>query len=130
MGRARDGFTLIELLIVVVIVGILATIAIPKFSSTREKAFVSSVRTDIRNLASQQEIYFSQNMEYAATTTALNMTVSEGIVITINESSNLGWAATAYHVGRPAESCGIYHGNAAAGGGAPASTKSIVECTR
>ena len=53
----RRGFTLIELLIVVVIIGILASIAIPKFSATREKAFVSTLKSDLKNLASQQEIY-------------------------------------------------------------------------
>jgi prepilin-type N-terminal cleavage/methylation domain-containing protein len=58
MKGARQGFTLVELVIVVVVIGILATIAIPKFSSTREKSFVAAVRSDLRNLASQQEIYF------------------------------------------------------------------------
>src|SRR3989449_9546336 len=55
---SRNGFTLIELLIVVVIIGLLATIAIPKFSNTKEKAYVASMKSDLRNLATAEEAFF------------------------------------------------------------------------
>ena len=42
MTTNESGFTLIELLIVVVIIGILASIAIPKFGTVREKAFMAA----------------------------------------------------------------------------------------
>jgi type IV pilus assembly protein PilA len=55
----RRGFTLIELLIVVVIIGLLAAIAIPKFSATKDKAKLASVRSDLRNTMTAEEAYFA-----------------------------------------------------------------------
>jgi prepilin-type N-terminal cleavage/methylation domain-containing protein len=66
LHTAKKGFTLIELLIVVVIIGILAAIAIPKFSNTKDKAKLASVKTDIRNYMTAQEAYFSDNQTYGA----------------------------------------------------------------
>jgi prepilin-type N-terminal cleavage/methylation domain-containing protein len=129
MNRHRRGFTLIELLIVVVIIGILASIAIPKFSATREKAFISTLKSDLKNLASQQEIYYNEHFSYAGSLVDAEADVSDGVTVTFNENSGTGWAATATHAGIPAEVCGIFHGNAAPAGGSPAVEAGIVTCT-
>src|SRR5690606_20716296 len=64
MRTDNRGFTLIELLIVVVIIGILASIAIPKFANTKEKAYVAKMKGDLRNLATAQESYSADNQVY------------------------------------------------------------------
>jgi type IV pilus assembly protein PilA len=61
----RKGFTLIELLIVVVIIGILAAIAIPKFANTKEKAYIASMKSDLRNLVTAEEAYFADSIKYS-----------------------------------------------------------------
>src|SRR5438093_11061804 len=61
---SRHGFTLIELLIVVVIIGILAAIAIPKFANTKEKAYIGAMKSDLRNLATAEEAFFYDSATY------------------------------------------------------------------
>src|SRR5207247_9806546 len=63
----RKGFTLIELLIVVVIIGILAAIAIPKFANTKEKAYLASMKSDLRNLVTAEEAYFADSVKSYST---------------------------------------------------------------
>src|SRR5688572_19119858 len=67
----RKGFTLIELLIVVVIIGILAAIALPRFGNTKQRAAIGTMKADLRNLASVQEAYYSDNRTYASTLAAI-----------------------------------------------------------
>src|SRR2546429_6831792 len=62
----RKGFTLIELLIVVVIIGILAAIAIPKFANTKEKAYLGTMKSDLRKLVTAEEAYFADSVKYTA----------------------------------------------------------------
>ncbi len=133
----RKGFTLIELLIVVVIIGILAAIAIPKFASTKEKAYLASMKSDLRNGATSQEGYFADNQVYlsgnaknlAGTATPLvalgNFVPSAGVDITFTATAGTGWSATTKH-SATTKTCAIYIGVPAV---APATVDGEPKCT-
>ncbi len=62
--RSKKGFTLIELLIVVAIIGILAAVAIPQFSSYRAKAYNAASNADLKNLKTGMEAFMADNQQY------------------------------------------------------------------
>jgi len=62
--KSYAGFTLIELLIVVAIIGILAAVAIPQFSTYRAKAYNSAAQSDMRNLKTLMEAFHYDNSSY------------------------------------------------------------------
>jgi prepilin-type N-terminal cleavage/methylation domain-containing protein len=97
MRRTSRGFTLIELLIVVVIIGLLAAIAIPKFQSTKGKANAATLKSDLRNLATAQEAYFYEHMTYTNNVAALNVALSTGVTITWGTVNGAGWSAKVTH---------------------------------
>jgi len=121
----RKGFTLIELLIVVVIIGILAAIAIPKFANTKEKAYVSAMKSDLRNMAAAEEAYFADNLTYTATIANLDFNDSQGVTVAVSAASGTGWTAAATHTGT-AMDCELYYGT----GQSPttAQNEGVVQC--
>jgi prepilin-type N-terminal cleavage/methylation domain-containing protein len=123
--KRTAGFTLIELLIVVVIIGILAAIAIPKFANTKGKAYAASMRSDLRNLAVAQESYMYDNGVYAGSLGAMNVVPSNGVTITIGAATGQGWNAQAEHYMASPIRCYIYVGNAVL---PPATTDGVVVC--
>jgi type IV pilus assembly protein PilA len=60
----NSGFTLIELLIVVAIIGILASVAIPVFRDYTRRGYNSAAISDLRNLKSQMESAFAETQSY------------------------------------------------------------------
>lgn len=112
--KGQQGFTLIELLIVLVIIGILAAIAIPQFTQTREMAYFAAMKSDVRNLAAQQELYYAANYQYTSSLTALDFVASDAVHVTAAATTS-GWSATATHTALGAtEGCAIYYGSATA----------------
>jgi type IV pilus assembly protein PilA len=102
MQRSRKGFTLIELLIVVVIIGILAAIAIPKFADTKRKAYITAMKSDLKNMVSAAEAYFSDNNSYAGYTAPAG---SAGVTLAITAATAGGWAASASHSNATGATC-------------------------
>ena len=107
MQTSRKGFTLIELLIVVVIIGILAAIAIPKFANTKEKAYVTAMKSDLRNLVTAQEAFFSDSSAYAAATSSLKYQNSTGVTTPVIATGPGYWTATVTHTQIVGATCGI-----------------------
>lgn len=124
-SRIKVGFTLIELMIVIVIVGLLAAIAIPKFTDSRARAYIAAQRSDLANLAMQQEIYFFNNRAYAVAAGVVGVSPSNGVTLAINEASGTGWSAATSHAST-AVRCGLFYGTAAVV--APAVAQGVINC--
>ena len=116
----RKGFTLIELLIVVVIIGILAAIAIPKFANTKEKAYIASMKSDLRNLVTAEEAYFADSIKYTTAVSCTNPAPAGSVsfctttgntlgTVTTGTGTQAGWTVNVTNT-NTSKSCGIYIG--------------------
>ncbi len=114
---SRSGFTLIELLIVVVIIGILASIAVPKFANTKEKTYVATMKSDLHNLVTAQESFLADSGTYYSGSvpgTSFPYRPSRGTAVTIVTANAAGWQATATFPVGTAKTCAIFFGNISA----------------
>lgn len=125
MRRHAAGWTLVELLIVMAIIGLLATIVIPKFTSTRDKALLATMKSDLRNLLTQEEIRKSDSGSY---TTSFPPTVWSpsaevtGPTITLTPD---GWTASVGH-STSTRTCAIFVGSTQL---PPATKEGVPTCT-
>lgn len=124
--KQRKGFTLIELLMVVVIIGILAAFAVPKFQNTKGKANAAALRSDMRNMATAQEAYYYEQNTYTSNMADLNFQPSPGVTFTFGVANPGGWSATVTHPNAYPIQCGLFIGGAPAI--APASIEGLIAC--
>ena len=131
MIRQRSGFSIIELMVVMTIIGVLTTIAIPRLQYTRERALRASMISDLKNLVALQEGYFSAANDYAAGITSgpekvvagvsgrISFIPSQGNTISMTRrapanKNGAGWSATIKNprvTNKAADVCGIYIGH-------------------
>jgi len=117
---------MIELLVVMVVIGVLATLAYARLQSSKDKATVASMTSDLRAIAEEQEAYYFQNRVYGTDLVALNANPSPGNVIVIDEATSSGWSG---HVSNPkvTKQCYMVVGDATPIGSA--TTDGVINCS-
>ncbi len=125
-SRGSQGFTLIEILIVVVVIGILTAIVIPRFNNARGKSLAAALKNDLRNLAVAQEDYFYSSGSYAKDLTKLQFNASPKVTVEIVEANTEGWSAKATHPQAYPLTCALFWG--AVTPIAPATQEGLVNC--
>ena len=82
MKKMKKGFSLLELIFAIVVIGIIASFAIPKYSDTRDSALVSTIKRDISTATTSIQSYHLQNgsiskISDAVTLNTTNWTISD-----------------------------------------------------
>jgi prepilin-type N-terminal cleavage/methylation domain-containing protein len=126
MLQSRRGFTLIELLVVVVVIGILSTIAIPKYAATKGKASFAGMKSDLRNMTVAQESFFYDHSRYSPSLDSIEFLGSPGDTLVIHEATGTGWSATSSNPLSYPHFCAMFFGTAAPV--PPATEAGVVTC--
>jgi len=98
MRRTRHGFTFVELLTVMVVMGLLAGIGVPRIRNMKEKSYQATLRSDLGTLRTAEEAYYAENLRYTTDLTALDFRPTSDVQIVIVSTDPLkGWSALARH---------------------------------
>jgi len=126
MRVARRGFTIIEMLAVMVVIGVLATIAYARLQTSKDKATVASMISDLHAVAQEQEAYYFQNRTYSTVLVTLNSNPSAGNVPVIVSGNSAGWSGSISNP-KVSKQCYIFVGAAAPIGSA--TKDGVIDCS-
>ena len=98
----RQGFTFIEILMVMLVIGVLSSIGVPRYRNMKERAFAASMKSDLGTLRTAQEGYYAENQVYALDPSKLDFRVTSSVTLTITATDpQTGYQATARHANTP-----------------------------
>ncbi len=126
MRSKRSGFTIIEMLAVMVVIGVLAMIAYARLQTSKDKATVASMVSDLHAVAQEQEAFYFQNRTYSTTLATLNSNPSPGNVPVIVTGNSAGWSGSISNP-KVAKQCFIFVGAAAPIGSA--TKDGVIDCS-
>jgi prepilin-type N-terminal cleavage/methylation domain-containing protein len=126
-SRRRLGFSLIELFVVLVVIGILVGLAVPRMHGFKHQFYLTTMISDLRNLSATEEGYWSSVDTYSSDLNAMRFNLTPGVWVTFVQADSMGWSASATHDGDTSH-CAIYYGNALPV--PPATVKNFIGCSK
>ncbi len=109
--RKRNGFTFVEVLVALAVFGALTAVAVPRYRTFKERAYLASLRTELGSLRVAQEAFWAENHLYSTDTTALDWNGSSKVALSLTAADpSAGFTAEARHALYPGAVCATYVG--------------------